>query len=109
MTRTQLWITIILLALGTLTTRALPFVLFPDSKELPSYIKYLSNVLPFTIIGLLVIYCVKDVSVTNYPHGIPEAISIILIVILHLWKKNTLVSIACGTLFYMFLIQNMFI
>ncbi len=109
MTNTQMWITIGILALGTFLTRVLPFILFPDSKELPSYIKFLSKVLPFTVMGLLVVYCLKDTSVITYPYGIPEAISIFVIVLLHLRKKNTLLSISGGTLLYMFLVQVVFI
>lgn len=109
MTNKELWITIGILALGTLITRALPFILFPDNKDLPPYIKYLSNILPFTIMGLLVVYCLKDVPILSYPHGVPELISIIIIALLHLWKKNSLISITGGTIVYMFLVQVVFI
>ena len=101
----QLFIFFGVVALGTLLTRALPFLLFPENREIPKYIKYLSNVLPFTIIGMLVIYCLKNVSVVQEPHAIPEAISIAVIVVLHLWKKNTLLSIGGGSLIYMILVQ----
>lgn len=109
MTNKELWITIGILALGTLITRGLPFILFPDNKDLPPYIKYLSNILPFTVMGLLVVYCLKDVPILSYPHGVPELISIIIIALLHLWKKNSLISIAGGTIVYMFLVQVVFI
>lgn len=109
MTNKELWITIGILALGSLITRALPFILFPDNKDLPPYIKYLSNILPFTVMGLLVVYCLKDVPILSYPHGVPELISIIIIALLHLWKKNSLISIAGGTIVYMFLVQVVFI
>ena len=101
----QLFIFFGVVALGTLLTRALPFLLFPENREIPKYIKYLSDVLPFTIIGMLVIYCLKNVSVVQEPHAIPEAISIAVIVVLHLWKKNTLLSIGGGSLIYMILVQ----
>ena len=104
-TTTQLFIFFGVVALGTLLTRALPFLLFPENKEIPKYIKYLSDVLPFTIIGMLVVYCLKNVSVVQAPHAIPEAISITVIVFLHLWKKNTLLSIGGGSLIYMILVQ----
>lgn len=97
-----------LVALGTLLTRALPFLLFPDRREIPKYIKYLADVLPYTMIGILVIYCLKDVSLLGSPHGIPELISIAAIIILHLWRNNTLLSIGGGTLLYMLLIQYVF-
>jgi branched-subunit amino acid transport protein AzlD len=95
--------------LGTILTRALPFLLFPEHKEIPKYIKYLADILPFTIIGMLVVYCLKDISFTQSPYSIPEAISIVVIVVLHIWKKNTLLSIGGGALFYMVLVQYVFL
>jgi branched-subunit amino acid transport protein AzlD len=95
--------------LGTVLTRSLPFLLFPEHREIPKYIKYLADILPFTIIGMLVVYCLKDISFTQAPHAIPEAISIAIIVVLHLWKKNTLLSIGGGALFYMILVQYVFV
>ncbi|NLK28076.1 MAG: branched-chain amino acid transporter AzlD [Clostridiales bacterium] len=108
-TRTQLILFFTIISLGTILTRALPFLLFPEKKEIPKYIKYLADILPYTIIGMLVIYCLKDISFTNPPNGIPEIISIAIIVILHLWKNSTLLSIAGGTLVYMLLVQFIFI
>lgn len=98
-----------LVILGTVITRALPFILFPEKKTIPKYIRYLADALPFTIIGMLVVYSLKDVSLVNNPHGIPEIISIAVIIALHLWKKNTLLSIGGGSLLYMVLVQNVFI
>lgn len=97
-----------LIVLGTIITRALPFILFPEKKEIPKYIKYLSNVLPFTMIGMLVVYCLKDISFFRGSYAIPEALSILLIIVLHLWKKNTLLSISSGSLLYMILVQTIF-
>ncbi|HHU75136.1 MAG TPA: branched-chain amino acid transporter AzlD [Clostridiales bacterium] len=97
-----------LITLGTIITRALPFIIFPEKKEIPKYVKYLADVLPFTIIGLLVIYCLKDISFISYPHALPEFISILVILGLHLWRKNTLLSIGGGTILYMILIQYIF-
>jgi branched-subunit amino acid transport protein AzlD len=105
----QLFLFFGLLALGTLLTRALPFLLFPENREIPKYIKYLADILPFTIIGLLVVYCLKDISFTKPPYAIPEALSIVLIAVLHIWKKNTLLSIGGGALFYMVLVQYVFV
>lgn len=99
---------ILLIALGTFLTRALPFILFPDKKETPKYILYLGKVLPFSVIGLLIIYCIKNVSFVAAPYGIPEAIGILCTVVLHLWKNNTLLSIGGGTLIYMVLVQLVF-
>lgn len=108
MTTTQRILTILAVVLGTMLTRFLPFLIFPENKTPPKSITYLGTVLPSAVIGLLVIYCLKDAVSTAY-HGIPELISIIFIVILHKWKKNTLLSIAGGTIVYMLLIQNVFI
>ena len=95
--------------LGTQLTRVLPFLIFPENKEIPKYVKYLADILPYTIIGMLVVYCLKDVSITQSPYGIPEAISLLVIALLHLWKKNTLLSIGVGTFLYMILVQYVFV
>jgi branched-subunit amino acid transport protein AzlD len=108
-TTTQLFIFFGLVSLGTVLTRALPFLLFPEKKEIPKYIKYLADVLPYTIIGMLVVYCLKDISFLKAPHAIPEAISIAAIFGLHIWKKNTLLSIGGGALLYMILVQYVFV
>jgi branched-subunit amino acid transport protein AzlD len=105
----QLVLFFAIIAFGTLLTRALPFILFPENKIIPKYIKYLADVLPFTIIGMLVVYCLKDIHISSAPYAIPEAISIVVILGLHTWKKNTLLSIGGGALLYMLLIQYVFI
>lgn len=108
MTLTQQIITIALCSLGTMLTRFLPFIVFRSDKPTPKYIQYIGNALPPAIFGMLVIYCLKDVSVFGGSHGIPEAIAIIAVVALHLWKKNMLLSIAGGTVCYMLLVQLVF-
>lgn len=105
----QLLIFFAIVAFGTLLTRALPFFLFPEHKKIPNYMKYLADILPFTIIGMLVVYCLKDINVTSTPFALPEAISILAIIVLHVWKKNTLLSIGGGALLYMILIQYVFV
>lgn len=95
-------------ALGTMTTRFLPFILFPDHKEVPDYIGYLGKVLPYAVIGLLVVYCLKGISLTTMPFGLPELIGVVGTVLLHLWKRNTLLSIGGGTVLYMILVQSIF-
>lgn len=107
MTTAQSIITILAVVLGTMITRFLPFIIFPEGKEPPAYITYLGTVLPYAVIGLLVIYCLKDAVFTSY-HGLPELISIVFIIVLHKWKKNTLLSIGAGTVLYMVLVQNFF-
>ncbi len=96
------------ISLTTILIRFLPFILFPENKETPQYITYLGRVLPYTIIGMLVIYCLKDISFTETPYGLPEAISIAAIIVLHLWKSNTFLSIGAGTVIYMLLVQFIF-
>lgn len=108
MTLTQEIITIALCALGTMITRFLPFIVFRSDKPTPKYIQYIGNALPPAIFGMLIIYCLKDVSLLGGSHGIPEAIAIVAVVALHLWKKNILLSIAGGTVCYMLLVQFIF-
>ena len=93
--------------LGTMVTRFLPFLIFPEGKEPPEFIQYLGKVLPYAVIGLLVIYCLKDVPGSG-TYGIPEFLAIVFIVLLHRWKKNILLSIGGGTVFYMLLVQYVF-
>lgn len=93
--------------LGTMVTRFLPFLIFPEGKEPPEFIQYLGKVLPYAVIGLLVIYCLKDVPGSG-TYGIPEFLAIVFIVLLHRWKKSILLSIGGGTVFYMLLVQFVF-
>ncbi len=108
MTITQQILTIAMIVLGTVLTRCLPFLLFPADKPTPRYIQYLGKVLPGAVFGLLVVYCLKNVSLFSGSHGIPEAISIGLVAALHLWKRQMLLSIAGGTVCYMLLVQFVF-
>ena len=100
---------ILAIALGTMITRFTPFLLFPEKKEPPKIILYLGKVLPPAMMGLLVVYCLKSVSITATPHGLPELIAIAVIVLLHKWKNNVLLSIGGGTLVYMVLVQAVFV
>lgn len=93
--------------LGTMVTRFLPFLIFPERKEPPEFIQYLGKVLPYAVIGLLVIYCLKDVPGSG-TYGIPEFLAIAFIVLLYRWKKSILLSIGGGTVFYMLLVQFVF-
>ena len=105
MTLTQAVITVAAVVLGTMTTRFLPFILFPEGRKTPAYIQYLGKVLPFAVIGLLVVYCLKDVSFLTAPFGIPELLGIAVTAALHLWTRNMLISISGLTVNYMVLIQ----
>lgn len=96
------------IAVATFATRAIPFLLFPPNKKTPEFVVYLGKILPYAIIGMLIVYCLKDVSLVKGSRGIPEAIAIALICGLHLWKRNILLSIGTGTLFYMILVQYVF-
>ena len=107
MTTTQSIITILIVVFGTILTRAVPFFVFPDGKTPPAYIRYLGTVLPYAVIGLLVVYCLKD-SFSGSFHGLPELIAILCIAVIHKWKKNTLLSIGAGTAIYMMLVQFLF-
>ncbi len=95
-------------AICTLLTRALPFLILGGKKEVPQTVKYLGKVLPPAIMVILVIYCLKAVNIFVGSRGIPEILAIGLVVLLHLWKKNTLLSIGTGTVFYMILVQVVF-
>lgn len=93
----------------TLLIRFLPFFIFPSGRETPRYILYLGMVLPYAIIGMLVVYCLKNIKILTSPYGLPELLALGLVAGLHLWKRNTLVSIGTGTVFYMLLVQRVFI
>jgi branched-subunit amino acid transport protein AzlD len=108
MTLAQQIITIIVVVIGTMITRFLPFIIFPAGKPTPKYIQYLGKVLPAAVFGLLVIYCLKNVSIFSGSHGIPELIAIAVVIGLHLWKRQMLISIAGGTVCYMLLVQMIF-
>lgn len=96
------------MALITFCTRVAPFLVFPKGKEIPKIVQYLGVVLTPGIIGMLVVYCLKSTAILTTPHGLPEAISVTAVVILHVWKRNNLLSIGAGTMLYMFLIQMVF-
>ena len=98
-----------IVALITVFTRAAAFLLFPEGRRTPRFVTYLGKVLPYTMIGLLVVYCLKDVAWLSGTHGAPELISIALTAGLHVWRRNTLVSIAAGTVCYMLLVQFVFV
>lgn len=109
MTQAQTIATIAVIALTTFATRVLPFLLFPAGKKTPKFVGYLGKVLPCAMIGMLVIYCLKGTAPLKYPYGLPELISVAAVVLLHLWKKNSFLSIGAGTILYMILVQFVFI
>ncbi|MBQ1958828.1 MAG: AzlD domain-containing protein [Firmicutes bacterium] len=95
-------------ALVTIGLRFLPFVIFRGDRPTPPYIVYLGKVLPYAIMGMLVVFCLKNVSLTAAPHGLPEFIACALTALLHVWKRNTLISIIGGTAAYMIMVQMIF-
>ena len=92
----------------TILLRFLPFAIFSGNRKTPAYVTYLGKVLPYAIMGMLVVFCLKGVSLTAAPYGIPEAIACVLVILLHVWKRNTLISILGGTVCYMVLVQMVF-
>lgn len=101
-------IIIVLVAITTLSTRAIPFILFPEGKKIPKSVEYLGKVLPPAVIGMLVVYCFKSVNPLSFSFGLPELTAGAVVVILHVWKRNNLLSIGAGTVLYMILVQTVF-
>lgn len=108
MTISEQIITIALCVGGTMLTGFLPFLIFSSKKPTPRYIQYLGKALPCAIFGMLVVYCLKNVSVFSENHGIPEVIAIAVTAGLHQWKGQMLLSLAGGTISYMMLLQMVF-
>lgn len=101
---------IILVVAGcTFFTRFLPFILFGGGKEVPTLVKTLGELLPPAVIAILVVYCLKGVSFMVPPHGFPEFIAVGIVALLHIWKRNNLLSIGGGTVVYMVMIQMIFV
>ena len=92
----------------TVLLRFVPFLIFGGNRETPAFVSYLGKVLPYAIMAMLVIYCLRGTSLLRFPYGAPELISCAAVVVLHLWRRNTLISIAGGTLCYMLLVQLVF-
>lgn len=109
LTPLQTFVIICMVTLGTMITRFLPFILFRDTRSSNSYISYLGKVLPYAAIGLLVVYCLRNVNFNSTANWLPEAISIVFIALLHYWKDNPLLSIGAGTVLYMVLVQTVFV
>ena len=105
MTLTQQIITIAMCVLGTMATRFLPFIIFNEKRRTPEFVQYLGKFLPSAVFGMLVIYCLKNVSLFHGTHGLPEGIAILVTGVLHCWKRNMLISIAGGTICYMLLLH----
>jgi len=96
------------IAVVTWLIRALPFAVFGGKKELPKLVTYLGDVLPAAIMIILVVFCLRNATWTVFPYGLAELISIALVVLMQVWKKNTFISILVGTVCYMVLIRTVF-
>ena len=102
-----LWI-ILLVAAATWLTRVLPFVLFRPGRPIPAAVGRLGQTLPYGMISILVVYCLRGIQLTGYPFGLPELIAVAVAVGVHLWKRNNLLSIGLSTVIYMVLVQKVF-
>ena len=107
MTGLERIITILIAGFATVLTRFLPFVIF-KGKKTPKALDYLGFALPCSVFGMLLVYCLKDTVVTSFPFALPEVLGLAVTSAIYLWKKNTLISIAAGTVFYMLLVQVVF-
>ncbi len=108
MTLTQQLLTVGICVVATLITRFVPFLVFHPKRKTPAFVEYLGKALPPALFGMLIVYCLKAVDILGGSHGIPELIALAVVVILHLWKRQMLLSIAGGTVCYMLLVQLVF-
>lgn len=108
MNNTYAFCMILVIALVTAGLRFLPFIIFSGDRKVPEFITYLGKVLPYSVMAMLVVYCLKGITFSKAPFGFPEVISVGVVAALHIWKRNTLFSIICGTICYMVLIQVVF-
>ncbi len=108
MSTAQAVITIVAAILGTMLTRFLPFIVFRGDTEPPRFVRYLGAVLPYAVMGLLIVYSLRTTDVLGGSHGIPELIAMASVVLVHAWKRNMLLSMVVGTVLYMVLVQVVF-
>ena len=107
MTKMYAVLTVAVVAIVTALLRFLPFIVFKN-RQTPKIVSYLGRMLPYAVMGMLVVYCLKGVTLFSFPHGLPELIACLLVVFMHIWKRNTLLSILVGTVSYMVMIQLIF-
>jgi len=108
MTEAYVWYAVAVIALVTALTRYLPFFVFADEEKVPRVIRKLGRLLPYAVMGMLVVYCLKDVHITALSSVIPAVVACLIVAGLHLWKRNTLLSVIGGTVSYMVLVQLLF-
>ena len=95
---------ILVCAIVTYLLRGAPFLIFGGKRQTPAFVSWLGKILPYSVMGMLLVYCLKDVSVTSAPFGIPELIACAVVVVLHVWRRNSLISIGFGTVSYMIIV-----
>lgn len=109
MTDTSHAMTVIaVMGLAVLATRIVPVLIFGRGEKVPEFVLYLGRVVPYTAMGLLIVYCLRDMPVLEAPHGLPEIIALAAVSVTYLWKRNTIFSVVIGTVLYMFLVQSVF-
>ena len=101
-------IVILVMGLAVLATRIVPVLIFGRGEKVPEFILYLGRVVPYTAMGLLIVYCLRDVPVFEAPHGLPELLALAVVSVTYIWKRNTIFSVVIGTALYMFLVQSVF-
>ena len=101
-------IVIAVMGLAVLATRIVPVLIFGRGEKVPEFILYLGRVVPYTAMGLLIVYCLRDMPLLEAPYGLPEIISLAVVTGTYLWKRNTILSVVAGTALYMFLVQSIF-
>ncbi|WP_405380714.1 branched-chain amino acid transporter permease [Phascolarctobacterium sp.] len=109
MSFTEQIITIAAVVLGTMMTRFLPFLVFPANKKTPPLIAFLGKVLPAAVMGMVVVYSLKDTPVAGSSHGLPELMAVTCTILLQVYTRNMLLTIASGTILYMYLVQKIFV
>ncbi len=108
MNEMSVWIAVAVIALTTAAIRFLPFIIWSGNRKTPKIIDKLGRVLPAAVMGMLVVYCLKDVSFSSVDGFLPPLIASVVVSVLYIWKRNTLVSIVAGTVCYMILVQLVF-
>ena len=101
-------IVILVMGLAVLATRIVPVLIFGRGEKVPEFILYLGRVVPYTAMGLLIVYCLRDVPVFDAPHGLPELIALAVVAVSYIWKRNTIFSVVIGTALFMFRVQSVF-
>lgn len=108
MTDLHTWYIVAVISLVTVVLRFLPFAIFNGKIKTPKIIEKFGKILPYAIMGMLVVYCLKNVSFSSTSVFMPEFIACLIVCVLYVWKRNTLISIICGTVCYMMLVQLVF-